>query len=189
VRIVDDNDEPVETGVVGEMVVRCGEPWALNVGYYKAAEQTVEAWRNGWFHTGDALRRDADGNYFFVDRLKDALRRRGENISSFEVEREILAHPAIHQAAVLGVPSEDGEDDVLAVVSWKHAAEADEKELFDFLRPRLPHFMLPRYIRVLSDLPLTPTNKIQKFVLREEGITRETWDREAAGIFVKRERL
>ena len=87
----------------------------MNHGYYGNPEATARAWRNGWFHTGDAFRRDADGNFFFVDRMKDAIRRRGENISSFEVEAEICAHPAVREAAVVAVPSEFGEDEVLAV--------------------------------------------------------------------------
>ena len=116
-RIVDAHDCEVAVGTVGEMIIRSDAPWALNSGYFKSPEATVLAWRNGWFHTGDAFRRDADGNFFFVDRMKDAIRRRGENISSFEVEVEILAHPKIRECAVVAVPSELSEDDVASARS------------------------------------------------------------------------
>ena len=117
VRLVDENDCEVAVGTVGEMIVRTDRPWAMNSGYYKNAEATARAWRNGWFHTGDAFRMDADGNFFFVDRIKDAIRRRGENISSFEVEAEIVRFPAVREAAAVAVPSELGEDEVMAIVA------------------------------------------------------------------------
>jgi crotonobetaine/carnitine-CoA ligase len=189
VRLVDDNDCEVAVGEVGEIVVRADVPWALNSGYYKMPEATAKAWRNGWFHTGDTARRDEDGNYYFVDRLKDALRRRGENISSLEVETEIAAHPAVREAAVVGVPSEIAEDEVLAVVAPVPGEMIDPAELIEFLRPRMAYYMVPRYVRVVGELPKTPTSKIQKSALRAEGLTPDTWDREAAGITVKRERL
>lgn len=190
VRVVDENDCEVEAGVVGELIVRTDMPWGLNHGYHKNPEATARAWRNGWFHTGDAFRRDADGNFFFVDRIKDAIRRRGENISSFEVEKEIVAFDQVRDVAVVGVPSEFGEDEVLAVMSAVAGRNTIEFErLVDFLRPRLPHFMVPRYYRVVADLPRTPTEKVQKHMLRTEGVTPDTWDREKAGIFLKQERL
>jgi len=188
-RIVDDNDVEVAIGEVGELLVRSDIPWALNHGYNRNPEATAKAWRNGWFHTGDAFRRDADGNYFFVDRKKDALRRRGENISSFEVESELLAHPQIREAAVIGVPSEFGEDEVMAIIAPVEGAQIDMEELTAFLTRRLPHFMTPRYIRVMSELPRTPTQKVEKYILREQGLTDDAWDREAAGIRLKREKL
>ncbi len=188
-RIVDENDCEVPTGAVGEMIVRTELPWAMNAGYHKNPEATAKAWRNGWFHTGDAFRRDADGNFFFVDRIKDAIRRRGENISSFEVEAEICAHPKVREAAVVAVASELSEDEVLAVISLVPGESIDLAGLIEFLRPRMAHFMIPRYIRVLAELPKTPTQKVQKNLLREAGITPDTWDREAAGVVVKREKL
>src|SRR5690606_18540735 len=115
-RIVDDNDIEVEDSRIGELVMRSDTPWAFTVGYLNNPEATARAWRNGWFHTGDAFRRDAEGNYFYVDRIKDAIRRRGENISAFEVEREILHHEAVADVAVVGVRSPDGDDDVMAVI-------------------------------------------------------------------------
>jgi crotonobetaine/carnitine-CoA ligase len=188
-RIVDKHDCEVPLGSVGELIIRSDAPWALNSGYFKNPEATVQAWRNGWFHTGDAFRRDAEGNYFFVDRMKDAIRRRGENISSFEVEVEILAHPGIRECAVVAVSSELAEDDVLAIVSPVQGETIDPEELLEFLRPRLAHFMLPRYVRTVADLPRTPTQKIEKYVLRQQGLTPDTWDREAAGIKVRREKI
>lgn len=188
-RVVDENDCEVPRGAVGELIVRTDAPWALNSGYFKNPEATVIAWRNGWFHTGDAFRIDEDGTYFFVDRMKDAIRRRGENISSFEVEAEVAAHPAVKEVAVVPVPSELSEDDVLCVVAPVPGGVIDPLELLEFLRPRLAHFMLPRYIRMVDDLPKTPTQKIQKHVLRREGITPDTWDREAAGITIRRDGL
>jgi len=188
-RIVDENDHEVPQGQVGELIIRTDRPWKLNSGYFRNPEATAAAWRNGWFHTGDALRVDEQGNYFFVDRIKDAIRRRGENISSFEVEMEVVAHPAVRECAVVAVRNEISEDDVLAVVATAPGQTVDPAELLEFLRPRLAHFMLPRYVRVLEQLPRTPTQKIEKYLLRAEGVTANTWDREAAGIKVKRDRV
>lgn len=189
VRIVDENDCEVPVGVVGELVVRTDLPWAINHGYAGNPEATAAAWRNGWFHTGDGFRKDAEGNFYFVDRLKDAIRRRGENISSFEVESELIAHPAVREAAAIAVKSEIAEDEVMAVVALKEGAAFDPAELIEFLRPRMAHFMIPRYVRVVEGLPRTPTSKIEKVSLREAGITPDTWDREAVGIKVKREKV
>lgn len=188
-RLVDDQDVEVPDGEAGELVLRSDLPWAMTPGYSGDPEATARAWRNGWFHTGDLFRRDARGNFFFADRKKDAIRRRGENISSFEVEAELMAHPAVREAAVVGVASEFGEDEVLAVVAPRPGSGIDCAELLAFLRPRMAHFMLPRYIRVLDELPKTPTHKVQKFVLRSQGCAPGTWDRDAAGIVVKREKF
>ena len=189
VRIVDEHDCEVEPGAVGELIVRTDRPWAMNHGYFRNPEATARAWRNGWFHTGDAFRVDAAGNYFFVDRIKDAIRRRGENISSFEVETEVGAHPAVKEAAAVAVASDDGEDEVLVAVSLAEGARLDPEDLIRFLVPRMAHFMVPRYVRVVDELPKTPTQKVQKHLLRTEGVTADTWDRAAAGIQMKRERI
>jgi crotonobetaine/carnitine-CoA ligase len=188
-RIVDEADREVPVGTVGELILRTESPWALNSGYFKDPEASLRAWRNGWFHTGDGFRRDADGNYFFVDRIKDAIRRRGENISSFEVEVEILAHPAVRECAVVAVPNEASEDDVLAIVAPVPGESIVPEQLLAFLQPRLAHFMLPRYIRIMNDLPRTPTQKVEKHVLRSAGLTPDTWDREKAGIRISRDRI
>ena len=188
-RVVDENDCEVGPNVVGELIVRADRPWAMNHGYNKNAEATARAWRNGWFHTGDAFKVDENGDFFFVDRMKDAIRRRGENISSFEVEAEVIGHPAIREAAAVAVKSEVAEDEVLVAVSLAEGQTLDPAELIEFLRPRMAHFMIPRYVRVLADLPRTPTQKVQKHIIRTEGVTQDTWDREKTGIKVRREKL
>ena len=189
VRLVDTHDCEVPIGAVGEMLVRTDRPWAMNSGYHKNSEATATAWRNGWFHTGDAFRRDAEGYFYFVDRVKDAIRRRGENISSFEVESEIIAHPHIREAAVIGMPSEYSEDDVMAVIACIPGHTIDCAALIAFLEPRMSYFMIPRYIRILEELPKTASAKVQKAGLRADGITLDTWDRDKAGIKLKREKL
>jgi crotonobetaine/carnitine-CoA ligase len=136
-------------------------------------------------HTGDAFRRDTGGNFFFVDRIKDAIRRRGENISSFEVEAEALCHPAVLEAAAIPVPSDESEDEVMLVVTAGAGLAIDPVQLLQFLVPRMAHFMLPRYIRVVAAMPKTPTAKIEKHRLRDEGVTADTWDREAHGIVIR----
>ncbi|MCC2655317.1 MAG: ATP-dependent acyl-CoA ligase [Panacagrimonas sp.] len=189
VRLVDENDCEVAQGQVGEMLVRTDRPWAMNSGYHRNPEATAKAWRNGWFHTGDAFRVDAEGNFYFVDRMKDAIRRRGENISSFEVEADVVRHPAVREAAAVGVPSELAEEDVLVVVAPVQGRDVDPAELLEFLRARMAHFMVPRYVRVVAELPKTPTAKVQKNLLREQGVTPDTWDRERAGIRVRMDRI
>lgn len=189
VRLVDDHDCEVPIGTVGEMLVRTDRPWGMNSGYYKNPSATAAAWRNGWFHTGDAFRKDAEGYYYFVDRKKDAIRRRGENISSFEVEADVLAHPAVREVAAIGVPNEMSEEDVLVVVAPVDGHLIDPAALLDFLRPRMAHFMIPRYVRVMPELPKTATSKVMKHELRQQGVTADTWDREAAGIQVKSDRF
>tara|TARA_Y100000588_G_scaffold283922_1_gene301470 strand:- start:195 stop:773 length:579 start_codon:yes stop_codon:yes gene_type:complete len=188
-RVVDAKDIEVPPGNTGELIVRTDQPWAMNHGYYKNPETTAEAWRNGWFHTGDAFRMNAAGEFFYVDRIKDAIRRRGENISSIEVESQVNEHPAVQECAAIAVPSEFGEDEVMVVLAPKSGETLDPAELVAFLRTRMAHFMVPRYIRIMDALPKTPTTKIQKAPLRANGITEDTWDREAAGIRVKAERL
>jgi crotonobetaine/carnitine-CoA ligase len=182
VRIVDEYDKPVPTGSVGELVVRCSEPWCMNVGYWNMPEETARAWRNGWFHTGDGFRADEEGWLYFVDRLKDSIRRRGENISSFEVEAAILEHPGVRECAVIGVPSELSEDDVLAYVVPAEDAALTEEALLRDLVPRMPRFMLPRYIRFVDELPRTEaTFRVRKAELRRSVSLESCWDREAAG--------
>ncbi|HEX6992914.1 MAG TPA: AMP-binding protein [Gammaproteobacteria bacterium] len=188
-RLVDEHDIDVPTGQAGELIVRADRPWTLSHGYLNDPDATAKAWRNGWFHTGDLLRRDADGNYFFVDRLKDALRRRGENISSFDVESAILAHPDVREAAVVPVPGDGSEDEVLAVVAPVPGRSIDPAGLIEFLRDKLAYFMMPRFVRIVDALPRTPTQKVEKHVLRGAGVTADTWDRDAAGVRVERERL
>ena len=188
-RLVDDNDIEVPADEPGELIVRPTQPWTMSHGYLNDAEATARAWRNGWFHTGDLFRRDSDDNYFFIDRIKDVIRRRGENISSFEVESAILQHGDVREAAAVPVPGAGSEDDLLAVIALRPDSELAPEALIEFLRDALPYFMIPRYIRILDELPRTPTQKVEKHVLRETGITPETWDREEAGVSVERDRL
>jgi crotonobetaine/carnitine-CoA ligase len=188
-RVVDENDCEVAPGETGELVLRTERPWAMNHGYYKNPEATARAWRNGWFHTGDGFKYDENGYFYFVDRIKDAIRRRGENISSFEVEGEVSAFGPVREVAAIPVPSELGEDEVMVVVAPVEGEKIEVLELFEFLEPRMAHFMLPRYIRIVDELPKTPTQKVQKHLLKDAGVTSDTWDRETAGIKVKRARL
>jgi crotonobetaine/carnitine-CoA ligase len=176
-------------GEIGEMLVRMDRPWGMCRGYNNNPEATAKSWMNGWFHTGDAFRRDEDGYFYFVDRVKDAIRRRGENISSFEVEVEVCAHPDVRECAAIGVPSEYSEDEVMVVLAPVPGREIDLTALSKFLIDRMAHFMVPRYFRVLDTLPKTPSNKVLKGDLRKDGVTADTWDREAAGIKVKRRKI
>jgi crotonobetaine/carnitine-CoA ligase len=188
-RIVDAFDNELPDGEVGELVIRTDQPWQLFKGYLGDPEATAEAWRNGWFHTGDLLRRDTEGRFYFVDRKKDAIRRRGENISSVEIEIEVNAHPDVREVAAYGVDLPGGEQEVMICVAPKVGSAIDPHGLLEFLIPRMAHFMTPRFIRIEAELPKTPTNKIQKVELRKQGVTSGTWDREAAGIRVRREKL
>ena len=185
VAIHDENDQPCPVGEVGEIVVRPKEPGVLFSGYYGMPEATVETWRNLWFHTGDRGRIDEDGYFYFVDRKKDVIRRRGENISSYEIERVINTHPKVAEAALVGVPSELSEEEVMAVVILREG-ELDPEELLDFCQPRMAHFALPRYIRFVKEFPRTPSQRIEKYKLRSEGITPDSWDREKIGYKIHR---
>ena len=136
-RVVDEHDEEVPDGEVGELLVRSHRPWELNVGYYRNPEATARAWRNGWFHTGDGFRRDPEGNYFFVDRLKDAMRKKGENVSSLEVEGYVREHPGVLEVAAVAAPSDfgAGEDEVKVVVVARPDSHLDPRALLEFLEP------------------------------------------------------
>jgi crotonobetaine/carnitine-CoA ligase len=185
-RVVDDEDNEVSAGVAGELVLRASEPFAFATGYFGMPDKTVEAWRNLWFHTGDRVIRDADGYFRFVDRLKDAIRRRGENISSYEVEQVLLGHPAVELAAVFPVRSALAEDEVMAALVLRAGATLDVAELMRYCETRLAYFAAPRYIDVVPQLPATASGKVQKFKLRERGVTATTWDREASGHTLRR---
>jgi len=178
-RIVDENDEPLPPGKTGELVLRADDPWEFNSGYWQNPGATAEAWRNQWLHTGDGFQYDEDGNFYFVDRIKDCLRRRGENISSFEVEVEVDAHPAILESAAVAVPSEHSEDELKVVAALKPGCTVEAADLLEFLKTRLPAYMVPRYLEIRAEeLPKTPTGKVQKVLLRATGTT-GAWDREA----------
>ncbi|WP_181311734.1 AMP-binding protein [Nocardioides campestrisoli] len=170
-------DEEVAVGEIGELVIRPKVPFICSMGYYNAPEKTVEAWRNLWYHTGDALRRDEDGWFYFVDRFKDALRRRGENISSYEIETSILSHPAVVETAVIAVPAstEAGEDEVMAYVITQ--SDVTPEQLWKHCDGRIPSFAVPRYLRFVDELPKTPSQRVQKAKLRDLGVTPDTHDR------------
>lgn len=164
-----------------------GQWFGLYQGYHNLPEQTLRTFRNLWLHTGDAFSRDENGEFFFRDRIKDALRRRGENISSFEVESVVNGHPAIAESAVVAVPSELTEDDLKVVVVLRPGASLDPAELIAYLAPRMPYFTVPRYVQIIDELPKTPTQKVQKAVLRDAGLAGGTWDREEHGVAVSRD--
>lgn len=187
-RLVDEHDMEVPTGTSGELIVRSDVPWTFNLGYDGLPDATAHAWRNGWFHTGDILRKDADGNYFFVDRLKDAIRRRGENVSSIEVEAAVRSYPAVDEVIAVGIAVES-EEEVMAVIVPKAGQAIEPHALIEWLTPRLPYFAVPRFVRIVDAIPKTETNKQRKFPFREAGVTPETWDRVAVGIVLKREKL
>ncbi|MGY6534160.1 MAG: AMP-binding protein [Pararhodobacter sp.] len=184
-RLVDEHDMDVPFGSAGELLLRAREPWVMLEGYHDMPEATVGAFRNLWFHTGDTMRQDERGMFIFVDRSKDAIRRRGENVSSFEVEREIMAHPAVEECAVVAAPSDATEDDIRACIVLKPGATLDCADLIAFLRPRLPYFMLPRYVDLMPELPRTPTEKVRKQKLRQMPLATSTWDAVQAGVPLK----
>jgi len=177
--VVDAHDVALPPGEAGELLLRAAEPFAFASGYFGKPEATVAAWRNLWFHTGDRVVREADGAFRFVDRLKDAIRRRGENISSYDVEQVLQSHPAVAAVAVYPVRSELAEDEVMAAVVAREGGAIDPAELVAFCRTRLPYFAIPRYVELVADLPRTENGKVQKFRLRERGVTPAAWDRQA----------
>lgn len=164
-------------GDVGEIAIRSSEPGLILQGYYGMPEATREALRDGWLHTGDLARRDADGYFSFVGRRKDAIRRRGENISAFEIEEVVESHPAVLEAAAYGIPSELTEEDVMVAVVVRPGEELTPDDLIAHCEPRMARHMLPRYIDVLDRLPRTPTAKVEKYKLRQRGVTPTTWER------------
>ncbi len=185
-RVVDAYDNEVPDGEAGELMLRADEPFAFATGYFGMPEKTVEAWRNLWFHTGDRVVRESDGYYRFMDRMKDAIRRRGENISSYEVEQVIVSHPEVENAAVFPVRSELAEDEVMAAVVLRAGAQLGPAALLDFCQPRMPYFAVPRFLEFVEALPVTENGKVTKYKLRERGVTAATWDREKAGYKVAR---
>ena len=180
-RVVDGEDRDTKDGTAGELLVCSDKPLAFASGYFRAPEKTAEAWRGGWFRTGDRVVRQPDGYFRFVDRLKDAIRRRGENISSFEVEQVLLSHEAVANAAAFPVRSALAEDEVMAAVVLHPGRTITEAELVAYCEPRVPYFAVPRYLEFMNELPSTENGKVQKYKLRERGVTAKTWDREAGG--------
>lgn len=184
--IVDQDGFAVGPGRAGELWVRATRPGISPRGYWRDPEATLAATGDLWFHTGDLMRRDRDGFYYFVDRAKDAMRRRGENISSFEVEEAFLRHHEVTDCAAYAVPSQLSEDEVAVAVVLASGSAATPRELVEFVEPTIPYFALPRFVRLLEALPMTATAKVRKDLLREEGATAATWDREESGYVVRR---
>lgn len=181
--VVDEHDLEVEPGEAGELVLRPKQPFVMTTGYYNSPDATAERFRNMWFHTGDRVWRDEEGYFYFLDRMSDCIRRRGENVSAFDLECEVNLHPAVLESAAIGVPSELEEEDVKLTVVLQPDADLDPAGLVNFCAQRLPDYMVPRYVEFVDALPRTPTDKIAKYLLRAEGdhgITATTWDREVA---------
>jgi crotonobetaine/carnitine-CoA ligase len=181
VRLFDDYDNEVAPGAVGEVVCRPRRKNVMAKTYWRRPEAFAAVTANLWFHTGDLARFDEDGYFYFVDRKKDYLRRRGENISSQEIEQALIAHPAVVEVAVHAVPSELTEDDLKVTAVRAPGAAITELELFDWVKERVPYFALPRYIEFRDALPVSPLGRVHKFKLRDEGCTPTTWDREQSG--------
>ncbi len=190
VRIVDpETDEPLPPEKIGEIVVRPKTTGIFMKEYNNVPAKTVEAWRNLWFHTGDAGKMDEEGYLYFADRTKDVIRRRGENISSFSIESVVNTHPSVAESAAIAVPAGYGagsEDEVKVCIVLKDGAQPDPAELLEHCVQNMPYFAVPRYIEFIPEIPKTANEKVRKNVLRERGVTPETWDREAAGIKVQK---
>jgi crotonobetaine/carnitine-CoA ligase len=177
-RVLDRDGNEAKAGEPGELVLRSDEALAFATGYFAMPDKTAESFRDGWFYTGDRVIREADGQFRFVDRLKDAIRRRGENISSFEVEQVLLSHPDVGTAAVFPVASELAEDEVMAAIIRRPGSGLTESALSEFCGPRLARFAVPRFIEFVDALPMTENGKVQKYKLRDRGVTPGTWDRD-----------
>jgi crotonobetaine/carnitine-CoA ligase len=186
-RLVDEHDMEVPPGEAGELIIRSSRPWLITTEYVDDPAATAAAWRNGWFHTGDLLRRDANGTFYFVDRARDAIRRRGQNISSFEVEAVVRAYPGITDAAVVADRTDvAAEDEVKAWITVEPGTRLVFADLLRFCTDRLPYYMVPRYFEIIDEFPRTASAKIRKSELRERGSSAATWDRIANGVDVRR---
>ena len=189
VHIIDGQGQPLPTGMVGEIACRARTSHAMSEGYVVSApgSAALEVQPHPeWFRTGDLGSLDDDGNLTFVDRAKDSLRRRGENVSSVEVEQTVMGHPAVAEAAAVGIPSDLGEDDILVVVTLRDGATVDFTELLDFCATRMPYFCVPRYLEAIEEIPKNVIGRIRKDVLRSRGLGDDAWDREAHGYVLSR---
>ncbi|MGI6856294.1 AMP-binding protein [Mesorhizobium sp. 1B3] len=186
IALIGDDGLPVPDGEPGELVARPKLPSIMMDGYINKPEETLKSLRNLWFHTGDYARRDADGYFYFVGRKKERIRRRGENISGFEVERIVGMHPEVSEVAAVAHPASVGEDDVRCVIIRSERSSLTPAALMDWLQTRMPRFMLPRYIEFVADMPRTPSAKVEKYKLVEAGLGPTAWDREAAGYRLER---
>jgi crotonobetaine/carnitine-CoA ligase len=189
VRIVDEKDNELPIGEPGELVIRPRKPFLVGSGYIGMPDRTVSAWRNLWLHSGDRGRIDAEGYFYFEDRATDSLRRRGENISSFEIESIVTGHPAVSEAVAVAAAADVGEDDVWVLITLREGGTVTPEELLRYCAEKMPYFMVPRYLDVVEDFPRTPTAKVEKYKLRATGPGPTTWDREAHGWRVTRQGL
>jgi crotonobetaine/carnitine-CoA ligase len=190
VRLVDEAGADVPVGTPGELLVRTTRPLGMSRGYVNQPEATAAAWRGGWFHSGDRMSVDEDGYYYFFDRVKDALRRRGENVSTFEVEREVKSYPGIVEAACIGVKDDLGTDQEIKVfLLVEPGVTIDYAALTLYLADRMPHYMVPRYLEIVADFPKTATGRVRKFLLRDMPASGEEWDRIVQGIIIGRDGL
>ncbi len=178
--------ELLPPGKVGEIVTRPKLPFAMFKEYYKMPEKTIQAWENLWFHTGDLGYMDENGAFYFVDRIKDMIRRRGENISSFELEKALYRNPKIAELAAVPVKTETGDEEVKVCIVLKPGEKMTPEEFMDWCQDNLPYFWIPRFVEFRDSLPKTPTGRVEKYKLREEGVTPNTWDREKAGYKIKK---
>jgi crotonobetaine/carnitine-CoA ligase len=185
--LLDEDDSPVADGAVGEICLRPDTPFAMFDGYWDQPADTLDAFRQLWYHTGDYGRRLPSGALAFVDRKKDALRRRGENISSIELEAAIDGHPDIVESAILAVPSDLVEDDIRACIVTREGAILGPEPLFRYLKDNLPYYALPRYVEIVDDLPRNAVGRVMKHVLREQRLTERTWDFEQLGLVIERD--
>ncbi len=189
VRIVDDAGRPVPAGSVGEITCRPKSANAMSIGYIDDAaidSQLVVVPHEEWFRTGDLGSFDDDGNLTYIDRVKDSLRRRGENVSSVEVETTVMHHPAVLEAAAVAIPSDLGEDDILVFLTVAPHADLDHAELLDFCSARMPYFCVPRYLEVLDEIPKNVIGRVRKDLLRNRGLGDNAWDREDHGYILSR---
>lgn len=188
VALLDDDGQPVAAGEAGEVCIKEKAPHVLFNGYFNNEEANAAAFKAGWYHTGDLLKRDEQGHYYFVDRKKDLIRYKGRSVSSVAIEAISRGHPAVESAAAYGIPSKELESEheiMLAVIPKKNATLAPEA-LARFINDNAPYFFVPRYIEVVDSLPMTPTQKVQKNILREQGLSENTWDAKAAGFVIER---
>jgi crotonobetaine/carnitine-CoA ligase len=188
VRLLDDDDREVPVGEVGEICVRANEPFSLFNGYFNDPEATLRATRNLWYHTGDLGRCNEQGEYFFFDRKADYIRYKGRSVSSFAVEAAVAAHPAVVECAAYGVAAAEleSEAEIKVDVVLDPGASVKPEQLARFVNDHAPYFFVPRFIEFVTELPHTPTGRVQKYLVRGRGVTSASWDRDAEGFVVER---
>jgi crotonobetaine/carnitine-CoA ligase len=177
-RLVDDNENDVPKGEIGELITEVQDKKTRSVEYYKNPEASAAKIKGDWLHSGDLFYTDEEENLYFVDRKTDSMRRRGENISSWEVENTIVKHPAVAECAAFGVPSELGEDDVMIWVKPREGGKLDLEDLMRYCAENMAYFMVPRYVDVVDEIPRTGTLRVTKGDMKKRGVTDRTWDRE-----------